>query len=423
MGIIGPNGAGKTTLIRVLLGLTHADAGTMKLLGHEAPQHRDVALARVGAIVDEPYPHDKFPIVNFRVDPLPLGWYGQGFIAHSGETQVWLNRILDIMARAAHLGMAPYWVVAGNADISIKQLNNAEGHIVTSNGPAPKWETNKPFHESATPYVELMMRQLGIVYGVSDMQAAGAMPLNRLDSNPALIQAQDIWAARHTLLLKDWSENVFMDIAERTMQVAKGIAKRKGSYPIVTTARGRAWAMDWKDFVDLDEESYRLSLGAENMLPLTPAARKKMVLEMADQGLLSREQATQMMMGSPDLEAITGQLAAFENNADWICEQLMEGKEEGKDFYLSDLQKKEVVLQRVRAAGLTAHEYGAPDEVIMNFETFAATITAKIQADQAAMAPPQGVMNGPASPAGSFPPIPGAGAGGPPPGAAPGGAA
>jgi ABC-2 type transport system ATP-binding protein len=56
-GYLGPNGAGKTTLIRVLLGLTHADAGTMSLLGHPVPRDRDVALARVGAIVDEPRFH------------------------------------------------------------------------------------------------------------------------------------------------------------------------------------------------------------------------------------------------------------------------------------------------------------------------------------------------------------------------------
>jgi ABC-2 type transport system ATP-binding protein len=56
-GYLGPNGAGKTTLIRVLLGLTHADAGTMSLLGYEVPKHRDLALARVGAIVDEPRFH------------------------------------------------------------------------------------------------------------------------------------------------------------------------------------------------------------------------------------------------------------------------------------------------------------------------------------------------------------------------------
>ncbi len=56
-GYLGPNGAGKTTLIRVLLGLTHADSGTMALLGYPVPKHRDVALARVGAIVDEPRFH------------------------------------------------------------------------------------------------------------------------------------------------------------------------------------------------------------------------------------------------------------------------------------------------------------------------------------------------------------------------------
>ncbi|MGH9089134.1 MAG: ATP-binding cassette domain-containing protein [Acidimicrobiales bacterium] len=49
-----PNGAGKTALIRMLLGLTQADDGTMSLLGQEVPKHRDVALSRAGAIVDEP---------------------------------------------------------------------------------------------------------------------------------------------------------------------------------------------------------------------------------------------------------------------------------------------------------------------------------------------------------------------------------
>jgi ABC-2 type transport system ATP-binding protein len=56
-GYLGPNGAGKTTLIRVLLGLTQADDGTMQLLGHSVPRHRAAALARVGAIVDEPRFH------------------------------------------------------------------------------------------------------------------------------------------------------------------------------------------------------------------------------------------------------------------------------------------------------------------------------------------------------------------------------
>src|SRR5438034_7654373 len=56
-GYLGPNGAGKTTLIRMLLGLTRATGGTMSLLGRPVPDERAAALARVGAIVEEPRFH------------------------------------------------------------------------------------------------------------------------------------------------------------------------------------------------------------------------------------------------------------------------------------------------------------------------------------------------------------------------------
>jgi ABC-2 type transport system ATP-binding protein len=56
-GYLGPNGAGKTTLIRMLLGLTRASAGEMRLLGLPVPAKRAQALARVGAIVEEPRFH------------------------------------------------------------------------------------------------------------------------------------------------------------------------------------------------------------------------------------------------------------------------------------------------------------------------------------------------------------------------------
>jgi ABC-2 type transport system ATP-binding protein len=56
-GFLGPNGAGKTTMIRMLLGLTQATSGEMKVLGRPVPTDRARALERVGAIVEEPRFH------------------------------------------------------------------------------------------------------------------------------------------------------------------------------------------------------------------------------------------------------------------------------------------------------------------------------------------------------------------------------
>jgi ABC-2 type transport system ATP-binding protein len=58
-GFLGANGAGKTTLIRLLLGLAQPTAGSMRVLGHDLPGGRAAALARVGAIIEEPrfHPH------------------------------------------------------------------------------------------------------------------------------------------------------------------------------------------------------------------------------------------------------------------------------------------------------------------------------------------------------------------------------
>jgi ABC-2 type transport system ATP-binding protein len=56
-GFLGPNGAGKTTIIRLLLGLAWPSAGSMSVLGFRVPHDREQALARVGAIIDEPRFH------------------------------------------------------------------------------------------------------------------------------------------------------------------------------------------------------------------------------------------------------------------------------------------------------------------------------------------------------------------------------
>ena len=49
-GLLGPNGAGKTTTLRLCLGLTYPDAGTIELLGEPVPARAREARRRVGVV-------------------------------------------------------------------------------------------------------------------------------------------------------------------------------------------------------------------------------------------------------------------------------------------------------------------------------------------------------------------------------------
>lgn len=343
---------------------------------------------------DEAWKDDCFPVVMFKASEFPLGWYGQGLAVQAAGAQIQLNETLNVQAQSARLGIAPYWTVAGGAEISIKQMNNVPGHIVTSNGPEPKWNANPPFHPATNDFTARLEQQIDAMYGISAIESQGSFQ-SRNDSNPALVTLQDAWMARHTILLKNWSDHFFMYVAERTIDTAKDIASRKGSYPVIAQKGDRAWAMDWKDFMELEKENYRLSLTSAGP-PLTEQAKRKMALEMRDNMLISPEKALQMMMGPADIESVTDSVAAYENNAEWLVEELMEGRLPE----CSSMQRPELVQDRVRRAGLTAQEHGAPPEVLQNFETFLATVASDLSQQQAAtmqmMA--QGQANGSSSP-------------------------
>jgi ABC-2 type transport system ATP-binding protein len=52
-GLLGPNGAGKTTLISVLAGLTRADRGTARILGHDVTEDFRFARRNLGVVPQE----------------------------------------------------------------------------------------------------------------------------------------------------------------------------------------------------------------------------------------------------------------------------------------------------------------------------------------------------------------------------------
>jgi ABC-2 type transport system ATP-binding protein len=102
-GLLGPNGAGKTTLISIAAGLTRADAGATRILGHDVSRDYRAARRALGVVPQE-LVFDPFFTVRETLE-LQSGYFG---IRDNGD---WIDEILH------HLDLT------GKADANMRSLS------------------------------------------------------------------------------------------------------------------------------------------------------------------------------------------------------------------------------------------------------------------------------------------------------------
>ena len=102
-GLLGPNGAGKTTLISIAAGLTRADAGTARIMGHDVVRDYRAARRALGVVPQE-LVFDPFFSVRETLR-IQSGYFG------IRDNDAWIDEILH------HLDLA------GRADANMRSLS------------------------------------------------------------------------------------------------------------------------------------------------------------------------------------------------------------------------------------------------------------------------------------------------------------
>ncbi len=100
-GLFGPNGAGKTTCLRILSGLTRADAGSAFVCGVDVMKQPTDVRGRIGILIDIPFPYEQMTVLEYltffaRMAGVPpaqvrlrVAW-ARGFL---GQTQQAMSKI------------------------------------------------------------------------------------------------------------------------------------------------------------------------------------------------------------------------------------------------------------------------------------------------------------------------------------------
>ena len=89
-GFLGPNGAGKTTTIRIVTGLAHATAGTVRVLGRDLAHDRATIAREIGFLPDVPGFYDWMTAVEF------LGFTGRLFGLGGSALRQRVDDLLDL---------------------------------------------------------------------------------------------------------------------------------------------------------------------------------------------------------------------------------------------------------------------------------------------------------------------------------------
>lgn len=357
----------------------------------------------------DPYP----PLIFFKPGDGPMGFYGQGFVEQTAPTQIALNKTINVMERAAHLGLAPHWYLPEGSGIQGRHLDNVPGSIIEYSGAEPKWVVTPPFHAAAPAYVQMLRSMISDYFGANGLETGGALPVDRLDSRKALREYQDMTATRITTVIERW-QDFYIEVAERVIMLARKIAEAQGGYPVlVKKTYKEAIQLDWRD-LDISKDAYMLRPAPANMLSGTPSGKLQDIQELMQSGLISQKQGQRMLQGPPDIQAAIGEATATEDDIDRLIEQFVEG-----DFDATDPLKQAYRppnsyqdlprgIKRVADAFLQYSGLGLSEERLTLFTQWLEEANDKLSELQQQSAAPQG----------GAPPLPPDMTGAPPNGAA-----
>jgi hypothetical protein len=329
-------------------------------------------------LLDETWEEDFCPFAKMVWSEKEDGWFGiSGLERIAGHQRVinkgnWqTDRLIDQFA------VPTTFVDMANASIAVKATNRLGTIAVTKNGFIPK--TVHPPAVSPEVYKRTadMKNSAFEEFGVSRLAAQSAKPAG-IDSGIALREYRDQTTQRFSLQEKAF-EKFVLDTVLLVLWCCKKLGKKAPT--IMRHTRFGSKRIKWQD---VDMRDTKVQIQAASTLSQTPAGRVQSVIEYAQAGIISQDEARDLLQ-HPDLEAALSLYTAALEDVEYCLDEIADGNV----LMPEPFQNLAMVVWRSQQEYLRWRDDGAPEEILEALRQFivqAAWMLKKQQEGQAGAA-------------------------------------
>lgn len=305
-------------------------------------------------LLDEEWHEKAFPFVRIVWTPRPNGWYGISLAERIAGIQRALNRRNWHITGALDRAAAPVtYVNIADAKIAVQTINKIGTVAIVKGGPPVT--VNPPTLSGEIYQSRLDLKNAAFEEsGVSRMTAQAAKPAG-LDSGVAMREYRDQTTQRFSLQEKSF-ERLKLDTVLAMIACAKQLGPKAP-----TVQRKTRWGAKKILWSKVDMGETKISIAAASTISRTPAGRMQTVLEWAQAGVVSMDEARRLMR-HPDLErAMSIYTEALEN-----VEEMIERIEDGEVMMPEPYQNLKMLVWRGQMEYMKISGDGAPEEILEN---------------------------------------------------------
>ena len=302
-----------------------------------------------GAVLGEvePWPYQWFPFARCQWSPRLYGYWGQGLAEQLQNIQLEINKLLWIIQRSFHLAGSFKVFVENGSKVVKEHLNNDVGSIIMYTGTPPQYVVPQIVSPEIFAHLQTLINKGYEQAGVSQMAASSLKP-EGLNSGRAIREFSDIQSDRLHTPAKSY-ENMYMDIARLSIEVAKIIAGQDKDYEVKVPGKKSIARIQWSD-IKLNEDDYVMQCYPVSSLPSDPAGRLQTIQEYAQAGFLSPRQARRLL-DFPDLDQVESLANAEEDYLTMVFDKIVDDGDYTSPDPLDDLQMSKQLCLEYYAKG------------------------------------------------------------------------